>query len=133
MPLPTDVTNTLTITLPIPVRALTPNGRPNPWQKSSLVGVARQHARLEALNVMNRLGWRESPKWKRAKVAAVFYFATKRRRDKDNFSSAMKFYNDGFADAGIVENDSGFTHDPPVLLTDALRPRVEITITEIAE
>ena len=39
---------------------------------------------------------------------------------------------DGIADAGVVADDVGLTHEPVQMLVDRKNPRVEITITESA-
>jgi hypothetical protein len=118
----------IAITVPIPSAALSPNARRLWHQKCGPVRDARLHAKLLAIDCMNRLKMWTPPRWERAEVQATFYYPTKRRRDADNSASCLKPTLDGFADAGIVANDSGFTHKPVVLLVDKENPRVEITI-----
>lgn len=119
---------TITITLPIPAAALSPNARRLWHQKCGPVRDARLAAKLLAIDAMNRMKMWVAPKWEWAEVQATFYYPTNRRRDSDNSAACLKSSLDGIADAGIVENDSGFIHHPPVLLVDKVNPRVELTI-----
>ncbi len=119
------------IRLPIPASALSPNARRLWHKKCGPVRDARLVAKLLAIDAMNRMKLWIPPKWKHAETSTVFYFPTNRRRDEDNYSAIMKHSRDGFADAGVVVNDSGFTHKRPVLLVDKIDPRVEVEIREV--
>jgi len=119
----------ITIEVPIPHRALNPNGRSHWRAKSSLTSIERQTARLTAMSWLNER-MLDPPRWAAATIQCTFYFATKRRRDKDNAEASLKATRDGLADAGIVANDAAFTSLPPTLLVDKLRPRVVIEIRE---
>ena len=118
---------TLTITLPLPDPVLNPNGRKHWRAIAAAKKKARENARIHALAALGR---RTPPRWKEAIWSATFYFKDARRRDKDNFISAMKAHRDGVADAGVVENDSGFVLLPAVFCVDKARPRVEVEIRE---
>lgn len=121
----------LTILLPIPASAMSPNARRLWHQKCGPVREARQFARLAAIDAMNRQQIWTPPRWERAETHTRFYFPTNRRRDDDNCMSTLKPVWDGFADAGIVKNDSGFTHHPPTIEVDKIDPRVEVDVCEI--
>jgi crossover junction endodeoxyribonuclease RusA len=114
----------LQITLPWPSKLLSPNGRPHWAAKGKAVAAARGDAKLAAIAAMR------SSKWKtvrRAVVSPVFYDPVVRRRDRDNHAAMLKSYYDGFADAGVIENDCGFTHEP-VQFAKGER-RVEIVVS----
>jgi len=73
----------------------------------------------------------ESGPWKLASVAATFYFATKRRRDTDNYTAMLKPAYDGLVDAGLLVDDD-YEHlkrEEPKFLMDRKFPRVELVIT----
>jgi Holliday junction resolvase RusA-like endonuclease len=120
----------LTLTLPLPSPVLSPNGRGHVMTKSSATKKYRKAAKLEAENALDG---HTPPRWKRAQAQAVFYFRVDRRRDRDNLAASLKAAWDGIADAGVVENDCGLTHLPPVLRVDRDAPRVEITLTPMDE
>ena len=60
----------------------------------------------------------EPPRWERATYQATFYRPGKRakRMDDDNAIASLKGVLDGLQDAGVIVNDSGLTHLPPVQL-----------------
>lgn len=117
--------NSLTVILPIPSPKLSPNARLHWAQKSKLV---REH-RLRAMIVARvALDLREPPMWGKCRMHVKVFTKTKRRPDPDNFMSMLKSYNDGFADAGVVQNDKDLWPERPEFFTDKFAPRVEITI-----
>lgn len=118
----------ITITLPLPDKCLSPNARCHWAVKSKAVAKLRRFAELETRNVAGRvvLGW------KQAKYTARFYFPTSRRRDADNAIASIKSALDGVADAGLIANDSGLWPERPEFYTDKDNPRVEITFTKEA-
>ena len=69
---------------------------------------------------------------KKAEVKIIYYFATKHRRDPDNYSG--KFILDGLVNAGILEDDS-FGNVELVLRgrVDRKNPRTEIEIGGVLE
>lgn len=118
------MTDSITITLPLPARELSPNWRGHWAAKSKRVKAYREHACAMAL--------RPERAWMPAKKATsqlTFYWPDKRRRDKDNSLASMKSVFDGIADAGVVADDSGITHLPTTFAVDKANPRVEVTIT----
>ena len=119
----------LNITLPPPPRELSPNhtigSRGARLGKAMKVKQYRQSACYHALSAMGRT---TPPRWERATARAVFYCATKRRRDADNALGSLKAAFDGLRDAGVIADDSGLTHEPVVFAVDRERPRVEISV-----
>ena len=121
----------VTIILPLPRRELSPNARCH-WAKKSKI--TKSH-RIEAWSVCNKFAiqqLKQNPKWRRAKMQVKAYFKTRRHPDPGNFMASLKAYEDGIADAGVVENDRGLWPERPEFFTDAKNPRVELTITEEA-
>lgn len=119
----------VTMTLPLPSKELSPNSRVHWRVKAKATKSARQHSHALGL-VAGR------PMWKSANVRCVFTFGDKRQRDRDNLLASMKAYFDGLADAGIVENDSQLTYLPvEITAPDRLCKRVVIHIeqTEASE
>lgn len=119
---------TLTITVPIPPRECSPNGRFHHMAKARAVKAYRTTCGLLACT-------EERPKqpWKRASVQAAFYVKTRRglHSDGDNRLASLKAAFDGLRDAGIIDDDSGLTHEPVTVQHDKENPRVVLTITEI--
>ena len=116
---------TLQITLPLPPRETSPNWRGHWGAKSMAVKNYRSTAWTLALEAAGK-----QLLWTSATAQATFFHTTKRNRDKDNALASLKPAFDGFADAGVVFNDSGFTHLPVKFETDRENPRVEIRITK---
>lgn len=115
----------LTITLDWPYKAMQPNTRCHWAIKAKAVSEAREIACLTAQAESRRA------KWKRVKTASiefVFFDPVKRRRDRDNHLAACKAYIDGFADAGLIDDDSGFVYLPVRFEVGSPR-RVEARIT----
>ena len=99
----------LTLELAWPDKRLQPNARCHWAAKAKAVKSAREFAYMSAAAGM------EIEKWQRVKTASiefVFYDPVKRRRDRDNHLAACKAYIDGFADAGLIDDDSGFVYLP---------------------
>lgn len=121
---------TIHLTLDVPARPLWPNARPHWAVKARATKAARKAAWTFALKAL-REARLEPPMWERATTRVVFLFPDRRKRDKDNAAAALKAYWDGIADAGVVANDAGLTHEPVAMLVDRKRPRVELTITPL--
>jgi len=122
----------ITITLPIPDRAVSPNAQrgQSKWaaiKKSKIVKAHRFRALVLVHNKLLNIRPIPAPsEW--AGYSLAFFFKTAAFRDDDNADASCKAYRDGIADSlGI--NDKGFrklklsTH-----AKDAKNPRVEITI-----
>lgn len=120
---------TLTVTIPIPPAECSPNARCHWRTKARAVKNYRLTCGLLACTEA-----RPDKPWKRARVQAAFYVKSHQgmRSDGDNRLASLKAAFDGLRDAGIIADDSGLTHDPITLAQDKARPRVELTITELA-
>lgn len=119
--------NTITIILPLPERALSPNTRVYWSRKAKAV---KRYRRL-AHWIANAATIGQSPeRWAKASVAIAAYYPTRRHPDPDNLIASLKAAFDGIADAGIVANDRGLWPLRPEIFTDRANPRIELTITE---
>jgi len=116
----------ITITLPLPVRKLSPNARVHWAEKAKLVRASRKVAHLAALEALNL---RKPPGWLKAKMEIRAFFKTRNFPDPDNLTASMKSSIDGIADSGIIANDKSLWPERPVFEKDAENPRIEITIT----
>ena len=114
------------ITLPLPPKELSPNGRPHWAAKARATKNYREYAWAETTATTDGT----SHLWDRAKETARFYFKTNRRRDRDNLLASLKAAFDGITDAQLLINDSGLMHMPVEIYKDVDNPRVEITIEQ---
>lgn len=114
---------TLTITLPVPHKCLSPNGRPHWATKSKQTKIHRRRAKLATLQVLNG---NKAPAFTGYRLA--FYFATNRNRDDDNAMASCKAYRDGIAEALRVDDSTLALAARPSLTVDPSNPRVEITL-----
>jgi crossover junction endodeoxyribonuclease RusA len=117
--------NSITITLPLPDKSLSPNARVHWRKKSVAVKAYRQTAWIAAFKASNG----RSLHWQKARYKAVFYWPNARCRDPDNAIASIKSALDGIADAGVVINDSVLWPERPEFHTDTENPRLELTIT----
>ena len=106
----------LTIILPLPPKACHPNARPHRMAKAAAIKKARWDAGMAARAALGR---KDPPRWAAATCQATFYVA--QHGDEDGRTASMKPYYDGLQDAGIVANDRGLTHLPPVQVLDPKR------------
>ena len=123
-------TNSITITLPLPPRELSPNAR------------VHHHARGRAVKKYRLIVWsltyphmahemRGNPvRWATATEQATFYFRDRRHSDPDNLLAMLKPVWDELQVMGILANDRYMTHLPVKVGIDAANPRVEITVSE---
>lgn len=91
----------MTISLPLPDKRLSPNGRIH-WQKRrSLVKTCRELAKLK---VLCRIGINRPPEISGYSLA--FFYPDARKRDDDNTegSFGIKAYRDGIADALMMDD-----------------------------
>lgn len=115
---------TMLITLPWPNPVMQPNARVHWATKAAAVKRARSDAWLIANAVKRQCGW---IKCQAATIRATFYAPQNRKRDGDNHLAACKAYFDGLADAGVIDNDAGFTYAPVKFAKDADK-RLELLI-----
>ena len=116
----------LKIVLPLPPKQLHPNARTHYMSKARKAAEARHDAALAGMKAMRDAGNPEP--FTKATALLRYYFKRGRRRDNDNMLAWAKSYFDGLADAGVIVNDSGFTHLPVWSLRDDADPRLEIEI-----
>lgn len=119
-----EAVKSVTITLPLPPRELSPNSRCHWSAKARAVHRYRAAACL-AMRIATHF---EVLGWARATVAIRYWFGDRRRRDADNLLAQLKAAFDGIADAGLIVNDSGLTYLPVEVGVDRGRERVEITV-----
>lgn len=109
----------LVVQLPIPHAMLspnyTPNGKAGRDAERAQVALHRGWAKavFKGARIRKKLATRSEVRWR-----PVFYHRVKRRRDDDNLTGSLKAYRDGFADALLIDNDSGIRNDDPVHRTD---------------
>jgi len=119
----------ITITFPIPDRALSPNARVHWAKKAKLAKQLRTASSYLTTAAIALYGYPPRPNWNQATYKARFYWANNRRHDADNAIASLKNCLDGVADAGLIVNDSGLCPERPEFHTDKANPRVEITFT----
>ncbi len=91
------------VTLPWPLRSLSPNARAHWADKASAAKRCRKIAWALTLEALGG----NKPEWQRVSLAWEFHPKTANKPDDDNAQSSCKAYRDGIADAlGI--NDSKF-------------------------
>ena len=115
----------VTITLRLPGRELSPNARCHWRLKARVVAHHRTTAR-----VMVGMSTHTPPAYRAASCEPRFFFAQNRKRDRDNLLASLKSSFDGLADGGLIVNDSAMTYLPVVVAIDRTNPRVELHITE---
>ena len=98
------MSETIIVTLPMPPKVLTPNGRP--WSRRGMIGkaVAAKKQRQQAHDSIVEMQLDSLP-WPSVECEYVFYHPLKRRRDDDNYIAAMKAARDGIVQAGLVADD----------------------------
>ena len=119
----------LIVTLPLPSKALSPNGRAHWAKKARAVSDYRWWAKMACLSALREVG--ETSAWDAAIIEPHFYFRVAQRRDSDNLAACLKSACDGLADAGLVANDYTLRNAEPVVHIGAARPRVELWITKL--
>ena len=122
--------NSLTITLPLPAKELSPNARVHWAVKDRATKAARTTA---CAVVWEQIGIRNKPLWEKATLQPTFYYKTSAWHDDDNSISSIKAYRDGIADAKVVGNDKDLKTVDCKILKDKDRPRIEIIITKVAK
>lgn len=134
------MTTTITITMPLPPKELSPNARSGRRKKkgqmrthwASRAKLTHQYRRSAAVRALAELGCGFMV-FKRAIGKLTFYWPDKRRRDIRNAEAAMKPAYDGLVDAGIIVDDDHkhLIHDTTEFKIDKENPRVEITVSEV--
>lgn len=116
----------MTVTLPLPPRALHPNARPC-WQ-------ARLRAAKKCRDEAAFLARRENNgrQWTRPELRATFYFRAVRKRDDDGLTAWLKSLRDGVADGVGLPDDHAMRTVIVGSFVDKADPRVVIELVETA-
>jgi len=122
-----DSDDMITIVLPLPEKALSPNARVGWWIKCNTVGRARLRAFARTRSVLGDA----RPQWPAATIRAIFYHAQRRRRDVDNLNASLKAYVDGIVSAGLLQDDEQLMWLPTRRFIDRDRPRVELRLRNV--
>jgi len=113
------------ITIPMPPKELSPNGRTHWAKKARLVRAERMRACVLALSCKHAgYGF----PWSSATVTIEARFKTVRFQDFDNILASLKPSLDGFQDAGIVTDDNHFEIGKITRIKDKENPGITITI-----
>jgi crossover junction endodeoxyribonuclease RusA len=121
-----------TIVLPLPAKVLSPNSRLASHGGVMMKAAATKRYRRLAREAVEAEGVESAP-WEYAKVAPLFYYRDKRRRDQDNAMASLKAAYDGIVDSGLVQDDD-YKHmgrTIPEFHIDREYPRVELIITRV--
>jgi crossover junction endodeoxyribonuclease RusA len=114
----------MTITLPLPNKKLSPNGRVHWSAKHRLT----KHARaLAAIKTIAHIATHGKPNPTPTRYTLAFYFPDARQRDDDNAIASCKAYRDGIADALRID-DHTLTLAGHTIHQDPERPRVEFEL-----
>jgi Holliday junction resolvase RusA-like endonuclease len=119
--------NSITITIPIPHRSLSPNARTHWRAKAVKVKAARRAASVLCVATVGHGHMLLT----NAISTVVWYAKTATHPDPDNALAMLKPYFDGMADAGVLANDRNLAHNPIRFEKDKANPRVQITITRL--
>ena len=121
----------LEITLPLPPRELSPNGRPHHLAKAKRVKEYRSESMMSAMCAVRDLGDSDSHgfPWLEAVIQIRWFAKTKSFPDADNALASLKAAFDGLVDAGVLSDDRRVTYPPVEIAKDADWPRVELAIT----
>lgn len=116
----------ITITLPLPHKALSPNGRPH-WR--TLAG-AKKKAKLAGYLATIAAGGQDL-QWAAASIEPTFIVKSKRYADADhdNRIASCKAFCDGIAAAGLVVNDRVFRWREVRHDVDKNDPRLVLVVT----
>ena len=122
---------TVTITLPLPPKELSPNYAPA--SRGARMGKAAKTKKYRTASKVQVIatveaGWK--PRWKTATIRVQWYHKTMGFPDRSNITNWLKAAEDGLQDAGLIENDSGLTWLPVERYKDAKNPRVVIHISD---
>ncbi len=125
---------TVTIVLPLPNPALSPNVAIGSYGgRMKKAAAAKKYRRLarEAVEAEEV----ETAPWERVIVEAKFWHKTNRRRDTDNAMASLKPAYDGIVDSGLVQDDDWehMQRGMPSFDRDKDNPRVELTITRCVD
>lgn len=113
------------ITIPMPPKELSPNGRTHWAKKARLVRAERMRACVLALSCKHAgYGF----PWKSATVSIEARYKTTVFADRDNILASLKSTFDGLQDARIVTDDNHFEIGKITRIKDKENPGITITI-----
>lgn len=121
----------ITIEIALPPKALHPNTARVHFHAKRRAVKGYRLATWAAATIALRLAQRDAPRWKFASERATFFFKRNGRRDADNLLASLKAAFDGLRDAGVIEDDSGLSHEPVQVVVDRKHPRVRIEVRKI--
>ncbi len=102
-----------TVSLPIPSRKLSPNGRLHHYARAQANKNARYWGKMATLAAMSPTTNNSRPMWQEAEVTIRVVKPNKRNiMDDQNLIAACKAYIDGICDAGLMANDKGLRWGP---------------------
>lgn len=129
------MTTRILVTLPLPPRALSPNGRAHWATVRKHKAAQKKSAWTQAFLAIRAYYGSLAPRWDRARVRTTYYVRDKRgmKRDADNALASLKAAFDGIAEAGVVENDRVFEYAPVEFAIDRDDPRVDIIVLPVIE
>ena len=105
------MSESLTIVLPLPRKALHPNARCHYMAKARAKSEDRHDAAIAATAAMNKAKL-SPPRWAVADVEVEYRFYRNSPRDPDNLVAWYKSFLDGIVDAGVLIGDSTITLPP---------------------
>jgi crossover junction endodeoxyribonuclease RusA len=117
---------TVEITLDVPKRILSPNGRSHHHAKARAIKEYRTKARLFCMTIFPPSF---KPRWNAANVKITWYHPHARFPDRDNALASLKAGFDGLTDYGLFSDDRGLTQEPVQFQKHSTKPRVVLTIT----
>ncbi len=115
----------LTITIPLPPKAVKPNARSH-WRKKAQGNHTYRKQAWAAAKVEVK---GNPPMWAKARMEVKAYFKTMNFPDPTNLMASLKAAEDGLQDAGVIVNDRDLWPERPQMFKDASNPRIELTIT----
>ena len=123
------VTRNITIILPVPDRAISPNAKrgQSKWAAIKKSKLVKQH-RDAACVAMKAIISRVAPFFGATGYSLDHYFKTAAIRDEDNADGACKAYRDGICDALGIDDKNFCKLKLSTRQKDAKNPRVEITV-----
>lgn len=120
---------TLTITLPLPPKELSPNhtigSRGGRMAKARKI---KQYRTAAMVAMLSALPGGYKPRFERAEVRIQWFHKTMRFPDPTNITGWLKAAFDGITDSGFIADDNHLSPLPPEIEKDASNPRVELTL-----
>ena len=123
----------VTITLPYPPPALSPNSRCGWRAKAAAVKAYRYECKVETLNFYYA-AYGTAREWKKPvapiEVTITFILIDKRRQDWDNLLASFKAGIDGIVDAGLLPDDDVRSWSPTLRYEQGAVAGVRVELTD---